>query len=101
MKLQNFLQITKEFLQANNEKITKHAQNLKKAGGYNDFNTRLAFDCFYFHKHEITKAEREKNPEFYFQDWICELCGLDKNQGINDAYIGTLYKKALKDCGIL
>lgn len=102
MKLQNFLEHASEFINEHKERITQYAEQLKTAGGYNDFDLRLAFDCFYYHKHEITKQKRQAGKQdFYFSDWICELCNLDKRQGINDAYISTLYKKALKDCGIL
>ena len=102
MKLKNLLEHASEFINEHKERITQHAEQLKTTGEYKDFDLRLAFDCFYYHKHEITKQKRQAGEQdFYFSDWVCELCNLDKSQGINDAYISTLYKKALKDCRIL
>lgn len=95
MKLQKFLPHAKEFINEHKEQITQYAEQLKAGGGYNDFNTRLSFDCFYAHK----KSERLKNnAELLGQ--IGTICKISTNL-INDNHIFTLYKKALNDCGIL
>ena len=101
MILKNFYNIAFDFIKQNQNKIKDYAIQLKQAGGYNDFNTRLAFDCFYYHRQYITRQKRAAGlQDFYFNDYICNLCNIDKRQ-LKDDYISTLYKKVLKDCAIL
>lgn len=102
MILKNFYNIAFDFIKNNKEQILDYAEQLKKQGGFNDFQLRLAFDCYYAHKHKKTREERSAgNQDFYFTDYICNICNLNKKQGIKDNYITTLYKKALIDCKIL
>lgn len=102
MILKNFYKVVYDFINQNKQKIIDYKQQLKQAGGYNNFDLRLAFDCFYAHRRQATiQARQAGNVDFYFDDLICDVCNLDKRQGIKDNYIATLYKKVLQDCGLL
>lgn len=101
MILKNFYKIAFDFVNQNQDKIKDYAKQLKAAGGYNNFDIRLAFDCFYAHKNYITRQKRAAGlQDFYFSDYICDLCNINNTQ-LKDDYISTLYKKVLKDCAIL
>ena len=69
--------------EANKEKIQKYIPELKSAGGYNDFNTRLAFDC--------ARA-------FLDLSWICSLYEAEE---LNDTHLKTAYVSALKEIKLI
>lgn len=95
MLLNNFTKKAVVFINEHKHEIQQHAEHIKISGEYKDFNARLAFDCFYAHQ----KSERiQNNSELLSQ--IAESCNISTNL-INDNHIFTLYKKALKNCGIL
>lgn len=83
MKLQKELPIVIETFNKHLEKITEYAAVLKESGDYNDFNTRLAFDCL---------------RAFIGTKTICEL--YDK-YNCHDSHIKTLGIKALKELNII
>lgn len=58
--------------------LEDYAENLKKSGNYNDFETRLAWDCL-----------RASVP-------VEVRCSWYEKYGCNDDHITTLVKKALK-----
>lgn len=58
--------------------IERYADDLKRQGGYDDFETRLAWDCFV--------AIMGTNY----------ICGLYDRYGCTDAHITTLAKRALQ-----
>ena len=58
--------------------LEEYAENLKKSGHYNDFETRLAWDCL-----------RATVPVEVRYSWY-------EKYGCNDEHITTLAKKALK-----
>lgn len=78
MKLQNELAGTIERMAKIKTAIIAHSQNLKAQGGYNDFETRLAWD-----------ALRGCTTNETICDWY------DK-YGCHDTHITTLAKAALK-----
>lgn len=78
MKLQNELQRTIERMAKIKTAIIAHGQNLKAQGGYNDFDTRLAWDAL----RGCTTTEI-----------ICEWYG---KYECTDAHITTMAKAALK-----
>lgn len=102
MLLQNFYKNALVFVQQNKQQIIDYAQQLKKRGGFNNFNLRLAFDCFYYQQQqENAQAMRTGNNDFDFMQQIATACNLDDKNKIIDNHIATLYKKVLKDCNIL
>lgn len=102
MLLQNFYKNALAFVQQNKQQIINYAQQLKNAGGFNDFNLRLAFDCFYYQQQqENAQARAAGNVDFDFMQQIATSCNLDDKNKIIDNHIATLYKKVLKDCNIL
>ena len=77
MKLANELDfVVEKFKQIKN--LEEYAETLKKSGEYNDFETRLGWDCL-----------RATVPT----ETICEWY---EKYGCNDEHITTLVKKALK-----
>ena len=77
MKLANELDyVVEKFKQI--KSLEEYAENLKKSGSYNDFETRLAWDCL------IATVPVEVRYSWY------------KKYGCTDAHITTLVKKALK-----
>lgn len=102
MLLQNFYKNALAFAQQNKQQIIDYAQQLKKRGGFNDFNLRLAFDCFYYQQQqEKIHAMQAGNNDFDFVQQMATICNLDDKNKIIDKHIATLYKKVLKDCNIL
>ena len=102
MLLQNFYKNALAFVQQNKQQIINYAQQLKNAGGFNDFKLRLAFDCFYAHRKQATRQQAQAgNVDFDFMQQIATACNLDDKNKIIDNHIATLYKKVLKDCNIL
>lgn len=101
MKLKNFYNEALSFVKDNKSLIVNHAQAVKESKDYYDFNTRLAFDCFYAHRNKASqKAFKAGNFDFDFNERMGRICGLDK-EDILDSYISTLYKQVLIDCDIL
>jgi len=82
MSKASYATIVKAF-EANKEKIQKYIPELKAAGGYNDFNTRLAFDC--------ARA-------FLDLGWACSLYD---TEDLNDTHLKTAYVSALKELKLL
>lgn len=82
MSKQSYATILKAF-EENKEKIENYIPQLKDAGGYNDFNTRLAFDC--------ARA-------FLNLSWICSLYEAEE---LNDTHLKTAYITALKELKLL
>ena len=82
MSKQSYATILKAF-DENKEKIEGYIPRLKEAGGYNDFNTRLAFDC--------ARA-------FLDLGWACSLY---EAEGLNDTHLKTAYVSALKELKLL
>lgn len=82
MSKQSYATILKAF-DENKEKIESYIPQLKDAGGYNDFNTRLAFDC--------ARA-------FLDLGWACSLY---EAEGLNDTHLKTAYVSALKELKLL
>lgn len=81
MKLKNELEGLKNNIKKLGiDNVTNHAKELKKVGGYKDFNTRLAWD--------VMNATIITN----------ELYG---KYNCNDSHITTLGIKALKDLNII
>ena len=78
MKLKNELNGIIEAFESIKDRIVAHAKYLKEVGGYNDFETRLAWDAL--------RAVRTSQ-------WICEL--YDKYD-CNVEHIDTLARKALQ-----
>ena len=79
MKLANELDfVVEKFKQIRN--LETYAANLKKSGAYNDFETRLGWDCL-----------RATIPT----ETICEWY---EKYGCTDDHITTLVKAALKIC---
>lgn len=61
--------------------IEQHANNLKQVGGYNDFKTRLAWDCLNC---------------WFGTEAICELY----EHGLNNAHIHTALFSIMRELGI-
>lgn len=97
MILKNFLPVAIGFITENKEKIADYAAQLKESGDYCDFNTRLAFDIFYAQQ---SKARKDSGDFVDLREKIADCCGISAG-AILDDHLGTLYKKALRDCGIL
>ena len=68
---------------ANKESIKEYIPKLKESGNYNDFNTRLAFDC--------ARA-------FLEIGWACSLYDAE---GLNDTHLKTAYIKVLKELELI
>ena len=69
--------------ETNKEKIENYIPKLKEAGGYKDFNTRLAFDC--------ARA-------FLDLGWACSLYD---TEDLNDTHLKTAYITALKELKLI
>jgi len=78
MKLQNELDLVISRLNTIKDKIPSYANELKAFHDYNDFETRLAWDCL---------------RAVMGTSWICEM--YDK-YNCTDAHLTTLAKKALQ-----
>mgnify|MGYP003588391644 FL=1 len=78
----SYEKILKDF-DAKMESIQEYIPKLKESGNYNDFNTRLAFDC--------ARA-------FLEMGWACSLYDAE---GLNDTHLKTAYIKALKELELI
>lgn len=78
MKLRNELPDVVRAFETIKQQIPAHVERVKKAGGYKDLETRIAWDLLY-----ATKGTT----------WICKL--YDK-YNCNDNHISTLAKRALR-----
>jgi hypothetical protein len=83
MKLQKELPLVIETFNKNLERIKEYASVLKESGNYNDFNTRLAFDC-------LRAFVGTKTMCSWYEKYNC-----------TDAHIKTLGIKALKELNII
>lgn len=78
MKLQNEMNYVTEQFKKIKDKIKPYAEKLKAAGGYNDFETRLAWDCL----HAVVPCN--------------VICSWYDKYNCNDSHITTLAKVVLK-----
>lgn len=99
MLLQNFYNNVVDFINDNKQQLFDYATKLKQAGGYNNFDLRLAFDVFYYQ--QAKSKLQAGNVDFDFLQDVATICNIDDKNKILDNHIATLYKKALKDCGLL
>lgn len=83
MKLQKELPFVIETFSKHLEIITEYAATLKESGNYNDFETRLSFDCLRAFVGTKTMCD-------WYEKYNC-----------TDAHIKTLGKKALKELNII
>lgn len=79
MKLDNELKYVVSKLKEIKDKIPPYAAHLKESGGYEDFETRLAWDCL-----RVAMGTT----------WICNMY---TKYDCNDTHITTLAKRALKE----
>lgn len=102
MLLQNFYNNVVDFINDNKQFLQQYKQDIYKAGGWQHFDLRLAFDCFYIHRRQATiQARQQGQQDFDFMQQIATICNIDDKNKILDNHIATLYKKAIKDCGLL
>ena len=97
MLLKDFLPCAVDFINQNKAQIQDYAKQLKAAGGYNDFDIKLACDCFYFQQYKIKKST--KNYDFDLLQDIANHCNIKKDD-ICDYHITSLYKQAIKQSKI-
>lgn len=79
MKLLNELPVVVEALRKIQHEIPLYAEQLKASSNYNDFETRLAWDCM----RAVMGTE-----------WICSMYA---KYNCNDTHLTTLAKRALKE----
>lgn len=83
MKLQAEKEFVKKQFADNLEKIKNYAPKLKASGNYNDFETRLTFDCLRAFVGTSTLCE-------WYEKYNC-----------NDKHLGTLGKTVLKELKVI
>lgn len=77
-------------LKENEQSIREYAPALKEHGKYQNFETRLSFDCF----NKLVRG----NANSKYWDKTTEFT---RNEDLNDNHLETGIKKALRELGIL